>query len=59
MTTVVVIVPPIGPPIPVAVGRAVGGKLFLNQGLERKDLQYLEDENEGKRLYLNGTIVFR
>ena len=57
MSTVVVIVPPVGPPIPVVVGRSLDGELFLNDAVRRRDLDYLEDE--GRRIYLNGTIVYR
>ena len=57
MTTVVVIVPPVGPPIPVVVGRSVGGGLFLNDAMRRRDLEYLEDD--GREIYLNGTIAYR
>ncbi len=59
MSTVVVIVPPVGPPIPVVVGRAIDGQLVLDDGLEREDLAYLEDETDGKKMYLNGTISYR
>lgn len=57
MTTVVVIVPPVGPPIPVVVGRSIGDGLFLNEAMRRRDLEYLEDQ-EGRRIYLNGTIDY-
>lgn len=57
MTTVVVIVPPVGPPIPVVVGRSIGDGLFLNDAVRRRDFEYLEDE--GLRIYLNGTIAYR
>ena len=57
MSTVVVIVPPVGPPIPVVVGRSLDGDLFLNDAVRRRDFDHLEDE--GRRIYLNGTIVYR
>ena len=57
MSTVVVIVPPVGPPIPVVVGRSLDGELFLNDAVRRRDFDHLEDE--GRRIYLNGTIVYR
>ena len=57
MTTVVVIVPPVGPPIPVVVGRSIGGVLLLNYAMRRRDFEYFEDE--GRRIYLNGTIAYR
>ena len=57
MTTVVVIVPPVGPPIPVVVGRSIGGALLLNYAMRRRDFEYFEDE--GRRIYLNGTIAYR
>ena len=57
MTTVVVFVPPVGPPIPVVVGRSIGNDLILNDELRRGDLEYLEER--GRRIYLNGTMAYR
>ena len=57
MTTVVVIVPPVGPPVPVVVGRFIGDDLLLNDGMRRHDLEYLEER--GRKIYLNGTMAYR
>lgn len=62
MTMVITIVPPVGPPIPVLVGRAIqkapnaSYEIFLNEELE-KDGVYFETQ-ESTKLFPNGTIIY-
>ena len=62
MTMVITIVPPVGPPVPVLVGRAIqkspnaSYEIYLNEELE-KDGVYFETQDATK-LFPNGTIIY-
>lgn len=63
MTMVITIVPPVGPPVPVLVGRAIqkapnaSFEIFLNEELE-KDGVYFEAQESNTKLFPNGTIIY-
>ena len=57
MAMVIVIVPPVGPPIPVIVGRALkDGTVFMDQRF--KDPRVFFEDGQTK-LFPNGTLVYQ
>ena len=60
---VITIVPPVGPPVPVLVGKAIQPRqnstydVYLNEGIDEEGV-FFETEDETK-LFPNGTISYR
>ena len=63
MTMIITIVPPVGPPIPVLVGRALQQspnstfEVYLNEQFD-KDGAYFELE-DSTMVFPNGTLIYR
>ena len=63
MTMIITIVPPVGPPIPVLVGRAIQDEpqnpfeIFLDESMDKEGV-YFETEDSSK-IFPNGTIVYK
>ena len=57
--------PPVGPPVPVVVGRVLRPpgqqdmEVFLDPRFEKEEEVFLEDGDSDRRMFLNGTIVER
>jgi len=56
MSTVITIVPPVGPPVVVPVGRAVKDKgIFLDSRFKKSDVYF---EDGASKIFPNGTIIY-